>query len=292
MITTKGQKVFRIFNYIIISIIVITTLYPFMHQLSVSMSTSDEAYRPGFHFFPKPGHITFSAYAQVFRSKLVWTGYMNSILRALVGTLLALLIYGMSAYPLSKDKLPFVKLITTMFVISMLFQGGLIPNYILMKKLGLIDTRLVLMLQGIVSAFNIIVIRNFFKSLPEELEQSATIDGAGDLRIFFKIILPLSIPVMATIGLWTAVWHWNMWFDAMIFITKKEKQVLQIVLREILILSEGDLLSGMKMTENRDYAQAQLKAAVIMVSVVPVMLIYPFIQKHFVKGIILGAVKG
>ena len=292
MIVTRGQKIFKVFNYIIITLIVLTALYPFMHQLSVSMSTSKEAYRPGFHFFPRPGHITLSAYVYVFGSKLVWRGYMNTIIRTVCGTLLALLVYGLFAYPLSKSRMPFVKLFTTLLVITMLFQGGLIPNYIIMKKLGLIDTRLVLMLQGVVSAFNIIVMRNFFKSIPEEMEESVKIDGGGDFRIFFRIIVPLSLPVLSTIGLWTAVWHWNMWFDSMIYITTKSKQVLQIVLREILILNEGDLMSGIRMEENRDFAAIQMKAAVIMVSVIPVIVVYPFIQKYFVKGIMLGAVKG
>jgi putative aldouronate transport system permease protein len=154
------------------------------------------------------------------------------------------------------------------------------------------NSRLALIVQGVVSAFNIIIMRNFFFAMPESLEESAKIEGAGDITIFFRIILPLSKPVMATIGLWVAVWHWNNWFDAMIYISDRSKQVLQIILREILIHNMGDMMTEVRMTQSMDFQMLQLRAAVIIVSVLPVMMIYPFIQKYFIKGIMLGSVKG
>jgi putative aldouronate transport system permease protein len=220
------------------------------------------------------------------------TGFLNSIIRATLGTILSLLVYGLTAYPLSKRRLPGVKILTWIFVFTMLFDGGIIPNYILIRNLGLMNTRFALIVQGVVSAFNIIIMRNFFFSLPESLEESAKIEGAGDLTIFFRIVVPLSKPVMATIGLWVAVWHWNNWFDAMIYITDRSKQILQIILREILINNSGEMMNEMRMMSNLDFQMLQLRAAVIIISVVPVMLIYPFIQRYFIKGIMLGSVKG
>lgn len=289
---TRGQRVFQFFNYIIIALIVFTTLYPFMHELSISFSTNKEAYSPGFHFFPNPNEITFTAYKTILGSSTVWTGYMNTIIRTICGTVLSLLVYGLLAYPLSKERMPFVNVFTKLLIFTMLFQGGMIPTYIIMRRLNLVNTRLILILQGVVSAFNIIVMRNFFKSIPESLEESAKIDGANDLRVFFRIILPLSKAVLATIGLWVAVWHWNAWFDGMIYIRDKDKQVLQVILRDILIMNQGDLFSDMRMADNRDFSGMQLKAAMVIVSIVPIMMVYPFIQKYFVKGIMLGAVKG
>lgn len=280
------------FNYIFLILVVMTTMYPFLNQLTLSISTTKEAYTPGFHMLPNPAELSFDAYRVVFRNGGIWTGFMNSIIRTVVGTALSLLVYGLCAYPLSKRDLPGVKILTFIFIFTMLFDGGVVPKYLLIRRLGLINTRFSLIVQGIVSAFNIIIMRNFFASIPESLEESAKMEGAGDITIFFRIILPLSKPVLATIGLWVAVWHWNNWFDAMLYITNDNKQVLQLILREILIQNTGEMLSDVRMSQGMDFQLIQLRAAVIIVSVIPVMMIYPFIQKHFIKGIMLGSVKG
>lgn len=242
--------------------------------------------------WPNFNEITFGAYKVIFHSSNIWIGFRNSIIRTAFGTVLALFVYSLTAYPLSKAKFPGVKLFTFLFVFTMLFDGGVIPNYILIRRLGLMNTRLALIVQGVVSTFNIIIIRNFFKSIPESLEESAKLDGAGDFTIFFRIILPLSTAVLATVGLWVAVWHWNSWFDAMLYITNKSKQVLQIILREILIQNSGEMMNDVRKSQSLEFQLVQIQAAVIIVSVVPVMMIYPFIQKHFTKGIMLGSVKG
>ncbi len=289
---SKSRVVFEIANYIFLTLLVLTTAYPFLNQLTLSMSTTRHAYTPGFHLFPNFNELTFDSYRLILRSSSIWTGFMNSIIRAGAGTALSLLVYGLSAYPLSKRRMPGVKIFTWLFVFTMLFDGGIIPNYLLIRNLGLMNSRLALIVQGVVSAFNIIIMRNFFFAMPESLEESAKIEGAGDITIFFRIILPLSKPVMATIGLWVAVWHWNNWFDAMIYISDRSKQVLQIILREILIHNMGDMMTEVRMTQSMDFQMLQLRAAVIIVSVLPVMMIYPFIQKYFIKGIMLGSVKG
>ncbi len=286
------RQLFIIVNYLLLTIIAMSTMYPFINQLVLSISTTKEAYRSGLHMWPNFNEITFGAYQVIFKSSNIWIGFRNSVIRSAFGTALALFIYSLTAYPLSKSKFPGVKLFTFLFVFTMLFDGGVIPNYILIRRLGLMNTRLALILQGVVSTFNIIIIRNFFKSIPESLEESAKLDGAGDITIFFKIIIPLSTAVLATVSLWVAVWHWNNWFDAMLYITNKSKQVLQIILREILIQNSGEMMNDVRKTQSLDFQLIQIQAAVIIVSVVPVMMIYPFIQKHFTKGIMLGSVKG
>lgn len=288
----RKYSAFDIINVIILTLLVFTTLYPFLNQLTLSLSTTKEAYSPGLHLLPKPGEMTIDPYRVVFRSRNIWIGFGNSVIRVVAGTLLALLVYGLSAYALSKPNFPGVKIFTFLFVFTMLFDGGVIPNYILIRKLGLMNTRLALIFQGVVSAFNIIIIRNFYKSIPESLEESAKIEGAGDITIFFRIILPLSKPVMATVGLWVAIWHWNNWFDAMLYITNQDKQVIQIILREILINNTGDMLSDVRKNQSMDFQLVQLRAAVIIISILPMMMLYPFLQRYFVKGIMLGSVKG
>lgn len=292
---TKGEKIFNIINYILLSFVIIVTLYPFMHVLSISLSTNAEAYRSGFHFIPIPGKITLNAYIPILSSKYIWTGYMNTVIVTFLGTILALIIYSLLAYPLSKSSMPFNKLITALLIFTMLFSGGLIPTYITMKSLHLLNTRLVLILQGVCSAFNILIIRNFFKSIPKELEESAKIDGASDIKVFTSIIIPLSKPVLTTIGLWVGVYHWNSWFASMIYVQEPSKQVLQVILRNILILASGDDVSKSffkQATQNSDFSGLQVKSALIVVSVIPILIIYPFIQKYFEKGIMIGAVKG
>jgi putative aldouronate transport system permease protein len=290
---SAGEKVFAVFNYTIITLIVITTLYPFLEELSISFSGRAEALRPGFHIFPLGG-IQIEAYRHVLRSHMIWTGYLNTIIRTGAGTVLAVFFTSLTAYPLSKTELPLRKYFTLYFLFTMLFSGGLIPTYLLIKSLGLLDTRFVLILQGMVSAFNVIIMRNFFKSLPQSLEDSARIDGAGNFKTLFSIVYPLSLPVLATVGLWVAVFHWNSWFDGLIYVTSRDKYVLQIVLRRILIQREVDSVAQFfeSSTKREEFNVRSMRSAVVIVSVAPIICTYPFIQKYFIKGIMLGAVKG
>ncbi len=292
---TVGERIFNAFNNLFILLVIAVTIYPFLHVLSISFSTNAEAYRSGFHFIPIPGKMTIQPYIPILTSKHIWTGYINTIIVTFFGTLLGLVVYSLLAYPLSKKDLPFNKLVTSLLIFTMLFNGGLIPTYLTMKNLHLLNTYLVLILQGVCSAFNILIIRNFFASLPKELEESVKIDGGSDFKVFTSIIIPLSKPVLTTIGLWSGVWHWNSWFASMIYIQDPEKQVLQVILRNILILASGDNISKSffkQATQNADYSGIQVKSALIVVSIIPILIIYPFIQKYFEKGIMIGAVKG
>jgi len=174
----------------------------------------------------------------------------------------------------------------------MSFSGGLVPEYLLVKNLGLRNTLWALVLPGAISAYNITIMRNFLMSMPESLEESARIDGASDLTILYKILLPLSMPIIATVGLWTAVGHWNAWFDSMIYITDPERQVLQVTLRRIVLEGSNQMVSQFGEEIGTKQTSETIKAAVTMVTALPILMVYPFIQKYFVKGVMVGSLKG
>ncbi|MFD2331731.1 carbohydrate ABC transporter permease [Cohnella sp. GCM10020058] len=289
---TAGEKAFDWLLYLLLGLIVLVTLYPFWNQVVLSMSTDESAYSSGILLFPSA--FSFDSYHMVFQYKPLWIGYGNTILRTVLGVALSLFFTTLTAYPLSKKDLPFNRAVSAYILFTMLFGGGLIPNYLLIKKLGMYDTIWALVIPGLIGAFNVFIIRNFFRSLPESLEESARIDGAGYFRIFLKIILPLSTPVLATVALWVAVGHWNAWFDSLIYISDPNKQVLQIVLRKIIIENNSNDINTIiyKVGSTTQYSGRQLQATIIMFSVIPMILVYPFVQKYFVKGIMLGAIKG
>ena len=223
----------------------------------------------------------------------ILTGYLNTLFRTIVGTFLTVLTTCMFAYPLSKKDLPHRSLITFLVLFTMLFGGGLVPTYLLIRDLRLIDSLWVYVLPGLTSAFNIIIVRNFFQSIPESLRESASIDGASDVRILFQIYMPLSKPVLATVSLWTAVAHWNAWFDALLYINSESKQVLQMFLRRIVIENSTQLIEkGLVNPEVTQFTPETIKAATVIVTILPILLVYPFVQRYFVKGIMLGSVKG
>jgi putative aldouronate transport system permease protein len=262
-------------------------LYPFIHVLSISFSTSAEALRPGLHLYPR--EISLFAWDRVMTDKNIWLALGNTVFRTIVGTLLTLLIMSMGAYPLAKKYLPHRNFYMMFIVITMFFSGGLIPSYLLIKSLGLIDSRWALIVPGLISTYSLLILRNFFMGIPEELEDSAKIDGASDLRILFTLVIPLSKPVLATLGLWSAVGHWNAWFDALLYLQDQKLFVLQTFLRRLVITTEGDpLLPVSSVFETAE----TVKAAVIMFTALPILIVYPFLQKYFVKGTLVGSLKG
>jgi putative aldouronate transport system permease protein len=288
---SRGENIFAVFNYIMLTLLAITTLYPFIYILTMSLSTTLEAIKPGFHLYPK--EISLTSYQMVFKNKEIIVGYGNTIFRTVAGVVTTLIVTSMFAYPLSKDYMPNRKLFTFITLFTMLFSGGLIPTYLLMRNLHLINNRLVFILPGLVGAYNVIVLKSFFKSIPESLPESAKIDGANEFVVLFRIILPLSKPVLATLALWTAVSHWNAWFDAMIYINSYSKQVLQFFLQKILIENNQDLIQqGLVDPDRMTFTPETIKAATIVITILPILFVYPFVQKYFVKGIMLGSVKG
>lgn len=288
---SKSRKVFNLFNYLFLAALAFTTLYPFIYTLSISLSTTKAATETGLHLYPK--EVSLMAYQMVFKNKDLLIAYGNTIFRTVVGTLAGLLVTTMFAYALSRRELPNRKLYTCVILFTMLFNGGKIPTYLVLKELGLLNNILVYILPNLISAYNVIVARSFFQSLPSALHESASIDGAGEFRTFFKIILPLSMPIIMTLALWMAVMHWNSWYDAMMYMTDNTKITVQCLLQRIIQENNSELISqGVINPDAMQFTSETVKAATIIVSILPILAFYPFVQKYFIKGVMLGAVKG
>lgn len=280
--------------YICLGFLAASIVIPFLHMFSLSFSPSYVATKGGLHLWPED--FTTDNYMKVFVNKFIWQGYKNTLIRTLIGTPLSLFITALGAYPLSKKFFPHRTFWTILVVFTLFFSGGLIPTYLLVAKLRMMDTYASMIIPGLTYAYYIIIMRNFFQSLPEEVEESCMIDGAGRWTIFFKIVIPLSTPILATVGLWLAVGHWNAWFDVLLYIQSESKFVLQIVLRRIIITGTQQMMdltaAGSMFQEETLSSPEGLKAASIFVATVPILCVYPFIQRYFVKGIMIGSLKG
>lgn len=287
-----GDRWFYIISYSIVSILVIAVLYPIIYVISASFS-SGNAIATG-KVWLWPVEFTLDGYAAVFKYKDIWIGYRNSILYTVAGTLINVCMTMICAYPLSRKNLRGRNKIMFLFTFTMLFNGGMLPNYILISKLKMINTAWSLLLPGAISVYNMIVARTFIQSnIPDELLESSRIDGCDDIRFFFKMVLPLSKAILAVLVIWYAVGHWNSYFNAFLYLNDKSKYPLQIYLREILVLGEvqSDMIDGETESAIRNLKYL-LKYSTIVVSTVPLYAIYPFIQKYFVKGVMIGSVKG
>ena len=290
---TLGSRIFDVMNYLIVTLIALTTLFPFIYIISASFATEYEiTTRP---MFIIPQDVTLNAYKFIFSSNKILQGFRNSIFITVCGTAINLFFTVTMAYALSKKRLRGRNFFLNMVIISMFFSGGMIPGYIIIANvLNLKNTFWAVLLPGAISSYNLMIVKNFFQGIPQELEESAAIDGSTDIGILWKIVLPLSLPVLATFGLFYAVGHWNAYFGAMIYMTgAKEKWPLQVLLRELIILSNGT--AGDMNNLDPEFIQPpeqSVKMAVIVVSTVPIMCVYPFLQKYFVKGVMVGALKG
>ncbi len=285
---SAGYRAFKVANAAFLVLLCLVTIYPFVHVASIAFSTYPEAIRTGLHLYPR--EVDLSSIKRVFAAPEIWTAYYNTVWRTVIGTSLSVLVTGMGAYALSKKTLPFRRIIMTMFLFTMYFSGGIIPTFLLMRSLHLLNSRWAMVLPSLVWGFNIIVMRNFFMTIPESLEESAEIDGASDFRIFFAIIVPLSLAVIATIAMWMGVFHWNAYFDNLIYITDRGKYVLQRMIRSLII--DADMGGYESMNDASVLSPEQLKAATILISTVPILFVYPFAQKYFIKGVMIGGVKG
>lgn len=291
--TNQKFGIFDYLFYLLLILLCITILLPFIHLFSISLSPSHVATSFGLHLIPR--EITFDNYGKVFGSKYIWLGYKNTIIRTVFGTFFQLLITSMGAYVLSKKFFPHRTFWTFIIVFTMFFGGGLIPNYLLVKQLDLINRYAAMILPGLVSAYNLVVMRNFFSSIPDDYEESCMIDGANRFVIFFRIIIPLSMPILATVGLWLVVGHWNAWYDVLLYIQNDKKFTLQIILRRIILSGTQqlvDMTTGGVFYEETASSPEGLKAASIYVATIPILCSYPYVQKYFVKGIMLGSLKG
>jgi len=266
-----------------------STLFPFVYLLSMSLTSSDVSLT---RIRLIPEKIDFDTYGRVLADEQIQRGFVNTLVRTGLGTLLTVATTILMAYPLSKRHFPNRVFWTALVVFTMYFSGGLIPTYLLYRSFGIFDSVWVLVLPYLVNAFHLVIVRNFMMTIPESLEESARIDGANDIRILVSIILPVSLPIIATLVLWTAVWHWNAWFDAMIYISSGEKMVLQTVLRKIVITGKSRLVESNAMNPDVPINPVNLKAASIIIVTIPIVMIYPFLQKYFIKGIFIGSLKG
>jgi putative aldouronate transport system permease protein len=290
---TAGDQVFVVICYVFVVFLVFVTFYPFWDQFILSISPRNEALRAGFRVYT--ARPSLEAYQNALGSNEIVRSFGNAVLRVILGTLVSLSLVSLTAYPLSKREMPFARIITFFFLFTMYFGGGLIPTYLLIKDLGLMNRIWALILPGAVSAYNLIVMRSFIDTLPQSLEESARIDGASYFTIWRRIVLPLSKPVLATVTLWVAVGHWNAYFDAMIYMHDRAKYTLPVILRRILL--ENQLERFLPVGSAALLAQVvptpeTTKAAIVMISTIPIICMYPFVQKYFTKGVLLGAVKG
>jgi putative aldouronate transport system permease protein len=291
---TIPERIFDFALYLFLCLIFIMTFYPFWNILIISLNDATDSLRGDLFFWPR--QITFDSYATIFRNPEIWSAIQITVLRTVIGTFFSIFCIAMLAYSLSKRHLLGWKYFSFFFVFTMYFGGGLIPTYMIIKSLGLIDTFWVYVFPGLIGVFLMILLRTYMEQLPAEIEESAKIDGANDLQIFFRIILPLCIPALATIGLFLAIGHWNAWYDSYIYTYKPELKTLQAFLVKIL----NQFQTGGMLTEAQQLAQSSkripvssesIRMAVTMVATLPIILVYPFVQKYFVKGMMMGAIK-
>ncbi|MCU6712545.1 carbohydrate ABC transporter permease [Paenibacillus sp. J5C_2022] len=290
---SNGDRLFLYGVYVFLAIVLIVVLFPLVYIFSSSFS-SPQAVISG-KVWLLPVDVTLAGYTAIFNNPQIVVGYMNSLIYTVSGTLINVVMTVMLAYPLARRTFHGRNLIMVILVITMMFEGGLIPYYLLVKNLHLLDTRWAMILPGALAVFQVIVARTFFQTtIPDELSEAASLDGCSDLRFIFSIVLPLSKPIIAVMTLMYAVGHWNAYFDALIFLKSPELFPLQIVLRNILILNTID--PTMMMNADRMLAQQGLKDllkySLIVVASAPVLIIYPFVQRHFVKGVMIGSLKG
>lgn len=288
---TPGEKTAKVINYILLALLALACLFPFYYVIVISMSPESEVVRKGIVLFPEK--VTWSAYKEMFRENYaLGQAYKITLFRTVVGTTLNLLITFMTAYPLSKRMLPGRPVFMFYIVFTMLFSGGMIPTYLVVQGLGLINTIWALIIPGLVGAFNVIIMKSFFEQLPPEIEESAKVDGAGELQTMARIVFPLTMPVMATVGLFYMVYHWNSYFDGVLYISKAELNPLQVVLRTILLSVQQQNTEVNQFADDYLVSSHSIKMAAVVLTTVPILLVYPFIQKYFTKGAMLGAVKG
>ena len=287
-----SEWVFDILNAVFMTVLTAVTIYPFLFVVFASFS--DPARLGGQRgILLRPLGFELDAYRLVFANHDIWTGYANTLFYVLVGTALNIILTAMFAYTLSGKGLMLNKVLMFGMVFTMYFSGGLVPTYLMMNDIQLSGTRWAVIVPGLVSAMNVIIMRTNFQSLPDSFEEAAMLDGANDFDILFRIVLPLSMPVVAVMILFYGVGRWNAWFDAMIYLRDRGKYPLQLVLREILVYSSTDDMMVPLGSNKKGLDMSEvIKYATTIVATVPILCVYPFLQKYFVKGVMIGAIKG
>jgi putative aldouronate transport system permease protein len=285
-----SEKAFDTGNTALLLILSLVTLYPLIYVLFASLSDPQFVVQNrGLLLYPQG--FNFDAYVMVFNNPNILKSFGNTLYYLTIGTLINIVMTSLGAYALSRKTLMLKNPIMFMIVFTMFFEGGLIPLYLLMQNLGMLDTRMAIIIPSAMSAFNLIIMRTAFQAVPESLEESAKIEGAGDWTILLRVVLPLSMPVVAVMILFYGVSHWNSWFYASIFLQSRELYPLQIILREILISNDTNAMSVGVGSSDQMAIGETIKYATIIVATLPILFLYPFLQKYFVKGVMIGAVK-
>ncbi|MDQ1914475.1 carbohydrate ABC transporter permease [Paenibacillus sp. GD4] len=283
-------SLFGLCNVLIMLLVIVVTLYPFVYMLAVSLSEDIYVLKGEVTLWPKGFNL--KMYELVFQDPKIWLAYKNTLIYVVLGTAVALIITAMGGYALSRKDMKFHKPMTLLIVFTMFFSGGMIPTFLVVRSLGLIDTIWGMVLPGAVNTWNLIIMRTFFSGMPKEVEESGRLDGLNDIGIFFRLVLPLSKAVIATIALFYAVGLWNNFMFPLLYLRDPNLFPLQVLLRNLVLA--GNVASGDVTRIGGDslIVEDSLKFATIMVSTLPILLVYPFIQKYFVKGVMIGAVKG
>lgn len=281
----KRIGAFTVANSVLLTTISLIMIFPMWREISISFSSMAEAMKGGVFIWPRGFNM--SAYESVFTSRYLWLAYRNSIWVTIAGTALGVILTAMTAYPLAKPGIPGKNVMLYCILFTMLFSGGIIPTYLVVKQLGLLNTLWSLILPTSISAFNVIIMISFFRTIPAELEESAMMDGAGPIRIFFTIVLTLSKPVLATISVWEAVGYWNNYLYALFYLNDKNHYTLPLLLKDII---NGQILAQ-STGELTGSSTESVIAATIVLAIIPILCVYPFLQKYFVKGTLVGAVK-
>ncbi|QJD85421.1 carbohydrate ABC transporter permease [Cohnella herbarum] len=288
-----SDRAFTIVNYVVLSIVLIAVLYPLVYVVSASFSSSYAVLSGKVWLWPVDPSL--DGYKAVFKNKNILTGFQNTVLYTLAGTLLNVIMTILAAYPMSRGDFRGRHGFMLIFVFTMMFSGGLIPTYFVVKDLHMIDTVWAMLVPTALSVWNVIIMRTYFQTtIPHELLEASQLDGCNDFRFLLRIVIPLSGPIIAVIALFYAVGHWNQYFNAMIYLKDPHLYPLQLILRDILVQNEVkiDMLGDVKSAAARQGLRELLKYSLIVVSSVPLLLIYPFVQKFFVKGVMIGSIKG
>lgn len=285
---SKGYRIFSVFNTVIMIVISIVTLFPFLYLVAQSFSSEAAIIKGIVGIIPVEFNIT--TYVSVIQKGDFQKYYFNTIIYSIIGTIVSVLISAMLAYPLSKETLKFNKLISRLVLFTMYFGGGLIPNYVLMIKLGLKDTVPGFLVPGLIGTYYVILMRSFFKSVPKELEEAGELDGLNKFGVFFQIVLPLSKPIVATMSLFYAVSYWNNWFNAYLYLDTKSKWPVAYYLKTIITGASTSSDPGAISAESMQVA-ANIKSCCMVLTALPIICVYPFIQKYYVQGMMLGGVK-
>ena len=289
---SMGTKVFNISNIVFLVFLALICILPFIHVIAISFS--NKIYVSAGMVTLWPQGFTLASYEYLLKKTAFWQSFNVSLVRLVLGTAINLLVIMLTAYPLSKEstKLRMRTFYAWFFFVTMLISGGMIPNYILVNELGLRDSIWALVLPGALPIFNLVLMLNFFRQVPKELEEAAFIDGAGHFRTLVQVYIPISMPAIATISLFCMVSHWNAWFDGMIYMNSSEKLPLQTYLRSVIMDVNMSEMSGDDWELLKTLSDRSIKSTQIIIAMIPILCVYPFLQKYFVKGIVLGSVKG